>query len=243
PALAYARELVEIAPRTRVEIRAAFEQRWPSLDADTLAMIAHVVLPLVQVTPRGVWRDNGPAALTTIESWLGGSLSTDRTLDRLVTRYLAAFGPASVADLQAWSGLTRLREVVDRLRDSLRMFRSDDGIELYDLPDAPRPDRDVEAPPRFLPEYDNVLLSHKDRSRVIPDGRRVPLPPGNGASAGTVLVDGRFEATWRLDGSDLLVESFDAVSTRDAEAIQVEGRALLRFVAGEPGEVRISQPD
>jgi DNA glycosylase AlkZ-like len=243
PALAYARELVEIVPRTRVEIRDAFAQRWPTSDADTLAMIAHVVLPLVQVTPRGVWGANGPAALTTIESWLGSPQSTDGSSDRLVTRYLAAFGPASVADVQAWSGLTRLREVLDRLRDSLRLFRSDDGVELYDLPDAPRPDRDVEAPPRFLPEYDNVLLSHKDRRRVIPDGRRVPLPPGNGASAGTLLIDGRFEATWRLDGSDLLVESFGAVSTWDVDAIQVEGQALLRFVVGEPGEVRISRRD
>jgi hypothetical protein len=88
-----------------------------------------------------------------------------------------------------------------------------------------------------------VLLSHKDRRRVISDGRRVPLPPGNGASAGTVLVDGRFEAIWRLDGLDLLVESFDAVSRRVADSIQVEGQALLRFVVGEPGEVRISRRD
>ena len=239
PALAYARELVEITPRTRVEIREAFERRWPSSDADTLAMIAHVMLPLVQTTPRGVWGSNGPAALTTIESWLGAPLSTDGTLDRLVIRYLAAFGPASVADLQAWSGLTRLREVVDRMRPSLRLFRSDDGVELYDLPDAPRPDPGVEAPPRFLPEYDNVLLSHKDRRRVIPGGRRPPLPPGNGASVGTVLVDGWFEATWRLDGSDLRVESFGALSSRDADAIESEGGALLQFVVGEPGEVRI----
>jgi Winged helix DNA-binding domain len=241
PALAYARELVEIEPRTRVEIRAAFEQRWRSSDADTLAMIAHVVLPLVQTTPRGVWGRDGPAALTTIESWLGRPLSTTGSLDRLITRYLAAFGPASVADIQTWSGLTRLRDVVDRMRGSLRLFRTEDGVELYDLPDAPRPDRDVEVPPRFLPEYDNVLLSHKDRRRVIPDGRRVPLPAGAGAAVGTVLIGGRFEATWRLAGSALLVESFAPLSSSDAEAMEIEGRALLRFAVGEPGEVRISR--
>jgi hypothetical protein len=242
PALAYARELVESEPRTRAEVRAVFEQRWPSSDADTLAMIAHVVLPLVQTTPRGVWGRNGPATLTTIESWLGRPLPATGALDRLITRYLAAFGPASVADIQTWSGLTRLREVVDRMRESLRVFRTEDGVELYDLPDAPRPDRDVEAPPRFLPEYDNALLSHKDRRRLIPGGRRVPLPAGPGAAVGTVLIGGRFEATWRLDGSALIVESFAPLSRPDAGAIEAEGRALLQFVVEEPGEVRISRP-
>jgi hypothetical protein len=100
-------------------------------------------------------------------------------------------------DVQTWSGLTRLREVVDRLRPRLRTFRDEHGVELFDLPDALRPDADTPAPPRFLPEYDNVLLSHADRSRIILDGRNPPLFPGNGAALGTVLVDGFLRGTWK----------------------------------------------
>jgi hypothetical protein len=80
------------------------------------------------------------------------------------------------------AGLARLREVVDRL--PLRAFRGEAGQVLYDLPDAPRPSEDTPAPPRFLPEYDNRLLSHSDRTRVIPGNCPVRLPPGNGAIAG-----------------------------------------------------------
>jgi hypothetical protein len=239
PVLAYARELVETRPRTQAELRAAFARRWPEADPSTLALVAHLRLPLVQVPPRGVWGRAGLSALTTLETWLGRPLDASPSLDRLVLRYLAAFGPAAVHDVQAWSGLTRLGEVVERLRPSLHELRSADGVDLYDLPEAPRPDPDVPAPVRFLPEYDNVLLSHKDRRRVVPEGRRVPLPPGNGAATGTVLIDGRYGANWRFDGPDLVVEPFESPSAAAVDAIEAEGRALVRFVRGEVGEVRL----
>jgi len=124
-----------------------------------------------------------------------------RAVEQFVLRYLAAYGPASVADIQAWSGLTRLREVTERLGAALRPVPGPSGADLLDLPDAPRPGPDVPAPPRFLPEYDNLLLSFADRSRVIPHGRPVPLPPGNGASGGTLLVDGRWQADWKITAS------------------------------------------
>src|SRR2546423_13862167 len=133
-----------------------------------------------------------------LSTWLGAPRDVEPTDDDLVLRYLGAFGPATVRDAQTWSGLTRLREVVERLRPKLRAFRDEQGVELLDLPDAPRPEPDTPAPPRFLPEYDNLLLSHADRSRVIPDGRPVPLPPGNGGNVGTLLVDGLFRATWAI---------------------------------------------
>lgn len=134
--------------------------------------------------------------------------------------------------MQAWSGLTRLAEVAERLRPRLRVFRAEQGAELLDLPDAPRPDAETPAPPRFLPEYDNLLLSHADRTRFIAGGERVPLPPGPGARSGTLLVDGVLSATWRITsraGSALLeITPFDAVRERDA--IAVEAERLLRFV-------------
>ena len=154
--------------------------------------------PLVQVTPRGVWGRTAAPARTTMEAWLGRPLEANPSLESLVLRYLAAFGPATVMDAQAWSGLTRLGVVFDGLRPRLRTFRDEAGRELFDLPDAPRPEPDTPAPVRFLPEYDNVLLGHADRSRIIPAGRSIPLPPGNGAQMGTILLDGVLAGTWRI---------------------------------------------
>ncbi|HEY2686954.1 MAG TPA: crosslink repair DNA glycosylase YcaQ family protein [Streptosporangiaceae bacterium] len=126
-------------------------------------------------------------------------------------------------------------EFAERLRPRLRVFRGADGRELFDLPDAPRPDPDIPAPPRFLPEYDNVLLSHADRSRIIPGRRSVPLPPGHGGSRGTVLVDGFWAATWRADRADggavLRVEPFTPLGRGQAGAVTAEAARLLAFVA------------
>ncbi|MGH3648210.1 MAG: DNA glycosylase AlkZ-like family protein, partial [Micromonosporaceae bacterium] len=189
-----------------------------------------------------VWGRNGPAAWTTVESWLGRPVDAEPSIDRLVLRYLAAYGPASVADVQSWSGLTRLREVVSRL--GLRSFRDETGRELYDLPDAPRPDPDTPAPPRFLPEYDNLLLSYADRTRVNPDRRRVPLPPGNGAAGGSVLLDGLWQGEWAVrragDTARLAVTLYRPAA--DVTALTTEGEALLAFLAPEAAarEVAIS---
>jgi hypothetical protein len=164
--------------------------------------------------------------------------------DDLVLRYLAAYGPATVMDVQTWSGLTRLSEVTERLRPRLRTFRTEQGGEVFDLPDAPRPDPDTPAPPRFLPAYDNVLLSLADRSRLIPDGRPVPLPPGHGARSGTLLVDGLFRGTWKItrhqDNATVHVEPF--VPLPDEGAIIEEARRLLDFAASDAPhhDVRIS---
>ena len=224
--LAAGRTLLAERPRTRAELAPLLAARWPDRDATALSYAVSYLVPLVQVPPRGVWGETGPAALTTVDAWLGHGVDVDSAPDGLVLRYLAAFGPATVKDIQQWSGLTRLREVTSRL--DLVRFRD----ELLDLPDAPRPDPDTPAPPRFLPEYDNVLLSHADRTRVIPDGRRVPLPPGNGGVVGTVLVDGVFRGTWRIERPGVLVvEPFSLWSSADRAAVTEEGMRLLAFAA------------
>jgi hypothetical protein len=227
------------APRTRAELRERFGERWPDRDADAMAYAVSYLLPTVQPTPRGVWGRQGRAELALLTSWLGRELDASPSTDDVVLRYLAAFGPATVKDAQTWSGLTGLREVLERLRPSLRVFASEAGDDLYDLPDAPRPDPETPAPPRFLPEYDNVLFSHHDRSRIVDPGRRIPLPPGPGGRAGTFLVDGRFAGTWRLDGEELRVTPFGAVGKTEAAEVEAEGLRLLAFLGSPQGRVKL----
>jgi winged helix DNA-binding protein len=197
-ALAEAGRAAVEQPRTFSELGTLLAARWPGRDQDALAQAIRALVPLVQVPPRALWGAAGPAAHTSAESWLGQPLQPDPSPDALVTRYLSAFGPASVQDIQAWSGLTRLREVVDRLRPQLRAFTSSAGSELFDLPGAARPDPAAPAPVRLVAEFDNLILSHADRTRVISDAHRRRLASRNGIFPGTVLVDGFASGAWRI---------------------------------------------
>jgi hypothetical protein len=232
PIVAFARALLEEQPRTGKELRAALAERFPEHDSAALAEACRHLLPLVQVSPRGVWGQTAQVTSTTAEAWLGRPLAANPSIDDVVLRYFAAFGPATVADVSSWSRLTGLREVVERLRPGLRTFRDEHGRELFDLPDAPRPESDTPAPPRFLPEYDNVLLSHADRSRFYAES----LSGIEGRIQGTLLHDGFVCGVWRLDrveGSAALVITHGRLSKRAAASVAAEGRRFLRFVAAD----------
>jgi Winged helix DNA-binding domain len=242
------RALLRDGPRTRDELGRLLGQRWPGYDPISLAQAITHLVPTVQVPPRGIWGSSGQAAYTATDAWLGDLPVPGLSLDGLVLRYLAAFGPATVRDIQAWCGLTRLREVTERLRPLLRTFRDTGGRELLDLPDAPRPDPDTPAPARFLPEYDNVLLSHADRTRIIPDRRTVPLPPGLGGSNGTVLIDGFWRATWKITRQrggtvTLRVEPFTEFSAEQTAGVTAEATGLLAFVAPDAEAIEIKLVD
>src|SRR5919199_794697 len=193
------RALIEERSRTAKELGELLQERWPDRDPASLARAIRHLVPLVQVPPRGVWGKSGQAAHTTAESWLGRPLDPNPSLDEMVLRYLGAFGPATVKDVQTWSGLTRLREVTEQLRPRLRTFRDEQGKELFDLPDAPRPDPDTPAPPRFLPEFDNLILSHADRTRIIANDYRKAIASKNGMVPATVLVGGFVRGTWKIE--------------------------------------------
>ncbi|MER7189577.1 winged helix DNA-binding domain-containing protein [Streptomyces flaveolus] len=233
-----ARELVEAEPRTMKQLREALLTEWPDADPQALSVAARCRLPLVQVTPRGLWGRSGQVTLTTAEHWLGRPAQPVPAPDDTVLRYLAAFGPASVKDMQIWAGLTRLRDAFERLRPRLVTFRGPDGTELFDLPDAPRPDPDTPAPPRFLPEFDNLLLSHADRTRVVPPAHKGRTWRGNLAYR-VLLVDGFVAGLWKLEEGALVVEPFDRLTRAQRDEVVGEGERMLATLhPGEPYGIR-----
>ncbi|MEU9338586.1 winged helix DNA-binding domain-containing protein [Streptomyces sp. NPDC048290] len=224
-----ARELVEAEPRTMRQLRDALGAHWPDADPQSLSVAARCLLPLVQITPRGMWGRSKGVVLTTVEHWLDRPALPAASRQDMVVRYLAAFGPASVKDMQSWCGLTRLRDAFESLRARLVTFHDQHGVELFDLPDGPRPDPETPAPPRFLPEFDNALLSHADRTRILPavhHGRtwqvNTPYSP--------LLVDGFLVGVWALTGDAVVVEEFEKLTKEQRREVEEEAARTLAAV-------------
>ncbi|MBT2385138.1 winged helix DNA-binding domain-containing protein [Streptomyces sp. ISL-11] len=240
---ALARDLVAERPYTFHELGQALAREWPGSAPQDLAMAARALLPLVQVPPRGLWGRGGPAAHTTTAAWLGQEPDPRPDAGAVLRRYLAAFGPASVKDMQKWCGLTGLRTVVDGIRPGLRTFRDENGTELFDLPDAPLPDPDTDAPVRFLPEFDNIALSYADRARVVDPASWRRVRRVNRA-APTVVLDGFIRGVWRLDRAPgtttLTVEPFERIRAADRAALEDEAARLLAMAAQDTAhDVRV----
>ena len=231
------RELVEERPRTPAELVAELGAVWPGRPSQALTNAANAWTPLVQTPPRGLWKRGGLPRLTTLESWVGRPVAASPSIDDVVLRFLGAFGPASVRDVQKWCGLTRLGAVLDRLRPRLVTFRDAAGAELFDLPDAPRPGGDATAPVRFLPEFDNVLLSYAGYDRVMAPEQKPALFTVNGRILGSVLVDGFVAASWRTDtlrqAVTLTVTPLVTLGARARREVAAEGERLLSFLADD----------
>lgn len=251
--VAAGRALIEAQPLGNAELGKRLQRRWPDRDPEALAAAVRNLAPLVQVPPRGIWGARGAALCTTAESWLGRPLSHDVAPDRLIRRYLAAFGPATIQDAQSWSGLLDLAAAFERLRPRLRKFHDERGRELFDVPRAGLPEAGTPSPPRFLPEYDNVLLAHADRSRIVSDDHRKRFLGGDGIGSAVFLIDGFARGVWKIAETKarsqrvtvLEVAPFDEPLARKDEAALVrEGRALLSFAAAADHrtEVRVIRP-
>jgi hypothetical protein len=224
-------------PLTRSQLKVLLAERWPDADADSLTYAVAYLVPLVQVPPRGLWSRSGRATLTTADSWLGRRVKHSAKPDDAVRRYLTAFGPASVKDIATWSGLTGVREIVERLRGGLQTFRDENGVELFDVPDAPLADATTPAPVRFLAEYDNVFLSHADRSRIVDPADRPQFGSWDGRFFRMVLVGGFIRAIWRPEDGEVVVKPVRPLSKKDTAAVLAEGRRLAAFIGA--GDVRI----
>ena len=249
PVLAAGRDLLT-EPRTLPQLKTALAARFPTLHPAALAFACRNRLALVQVPPRGLWSRSGQVAYATAEAWLGQPVDPMPSLPALLLRYLRAFGPAATADMATWSRLTGLRDVVEGLAGSLRSYRDERGRTLLDVPDGHLATGDEPAPVRFLPEYDNVLLSHADRSRIIaPDAGA--LFPGDGMGRGSVLVEGLLQASWRLERPTATAPATLAVRHRPGlraaalRAVTAEGRRTLAFLTDglDGGSVVLSPAD
>jgi hypothetical protein len=234
-----ARDYFEAEPRTFADLRPLLSEIEPDRDPSALAYAVRTMLPLVQVPSGGVWGYSGKAPVTTPERWLGQPPSGSDEAWDLILKYLAAFGPATVRDIQTWSGRTQLKQPVEEMRPELLTFRDESGNELFDLPDAPLPPADIPAPPRFVPDYDNLVLSHVERGRVLPDEHRKKVFLSAARVRATFLIDGFVRGAWKIEKNrktaTLQIEPFEPLSRENRETLNDEGERLVRFVAEPQG--------
>lgn len=213
----------------------------PNRDKQAMAYAVRSYLPLVQVPPSGTWGVGTRATYTTAESWLGPAEPAD--LGALFRRYLAAFGPASVMDFQTWTGMTSLKSQLAATLTELVEYRDEAGKACFDLPELRIENADAPAPIRFLPEYDNILIAHKDRGRILPEAHRKKVFVSAGRVLGSVTIDGFVGAIWRVRRdkarATLLVSLFEAQTDGVKAAIESEGLALLRFIAEDAEDFKL----
>lgn len=233
-------ELLNREPMTAGELGKRLLETFPDSDPYVLAQVVQGAEILVQIPPTRIWGHGGPPLLARIENWIGQGLGEPIVLPELVLRYLKAFGPASVNDMQHWSGLTRLAPAFDAMHDQLVSFTAEDGRTLYDLPDAPRPDADTPAPVRFLPEYDNVYLGFADRRRIQSDLARARMPLVNGYPS-TFTVDGFIAGKWSLarrkDTAHLTLTPFRPLKKRELAEVEEQGHAMAAFLTEGAAEI------
>lgn len=234
-----AADLLRDRPMSGEHLRGALLTEFPGEPPATLVAIARCGLPLVQVPPRGTWSGGGGVRYALFDDWVGPgepAIAGEDAVRELIRLYLRGFGPASVASVQSWSGLTGLRPVMAAMEAEWELERLDgpDGIELYDLDGLPRGGGEP-APARLVAPFDHVVVAHADRRRVIDEElfRRTQVP--NGISPGFVLVDGRVAATWKRTGTaageDVAVDYLVSVPASRRRAVETEVQRLGAWCA------------
>ena len=240
-----ARPFLREQPRTQDEVRDFLGAQHPKLDVRMLGHAVRLHLPLVQVPEPGAGSWDFPAMprFALADPWLGRPLGTKTDPAGLISRYLAAFGPASARDFQTWSGFAA-RETLETLRGTLRVSHDEQGRELFDLPDAHLPGGDVPAPVCFLPEYDNLLLAHADRTRIVADVFRPQVFLPGLRVAATFLVDGFVRGTWKVTRAKqtvtITLTAFAALSRKERATAIAAAEPLAGFLEPEATKVAVS---
>jgi hypothetical protein len=206
----------------------------PEQDVGVMRYTVRTQLPMVQVPITGGWSYSTKPEFTLAESWLGQAIASEDRLPELALRYLAAFGPASVTDMQTWLGMPKLKDLFEKLKPQLQIYRDEGKRELFDLPDISLPGSDTIAPVRFLPEFDNLLLSHSNRTRVIAREHHAKVYLPGLRVAATILIDGFVSGVWKVEKSKtaatLVIEPFAKLTNKDRVALLEEGEQLIRFI-------------
>jgi hypothetical protein len=235
-----ARALFAERPHTFAEVKAHLVAQWPDRDPEALSYVWRTFLPLVQVPPAGSWGVGGSPLYALLEP---DAQQTSADMTEVLRRYLRAFGPASVKDFQAWFGAANLKSAFDAARDELVTLRLEAGNELYDLSGENLAAEDVDVPPVLVPEYDNLVLAHDDRSRIVPEGHRKQVYLSAGRVRAVVLLDGFVAGVWSLTlvkgTAKLLIELFNPASAREREYLHAEAIALLRFAYPEAAQLTV----
>lgn len=212
-------------------------EKFPGGDERAMGFAVRTHLPLVMVPDDSAWSFPADSDFALAARWLEKEPAAKSDAQALVKKYLAAFGPATIADAQTWSGIKNLKPIFAALREELTTFKDEKNRELFDLPDAPRPDAETPAPIRFLPEFDNLVLAHDDRSRVIDDAHRKIVVTKNLRILATFLVDGRVAGTWTTEkkrgAAQLELTAFGKLDKKTRAALEEEGEALLEFLESE----------
>lgn len=228
------REFLQQQPATIAQIADYLLVDWPDIDRRAIGQVSRFLMPLVQIPPRGVWGAGSAATWTPASDWLGVAIPEEvGPPHEMIRRYLAAFGPASLADMTSWSGVTNLKKPLLDLGGELVTYRNESGALLYDLTGLDIMPPDVSAPVRFLPGFDNALLGHKDRTRIISDRHRAAIATPNGLFASTFLVDGFVAGIWRVQEEELQLAAFDRLGASVREEVEQEAARLAPFWTGE----------
>lgn len=231
-----ARAALSEAPLSMGELGRRLLDVEPDRDTSALDYFVRTYLPLVQIPPGGTWGSGSFARYALADDWLPNG-TRPVGLEALFRRYLAAFGPASIMDFQTWTGLTRLNAVERELSADLVVYQDEAGKTLYDLPGAPLIDADAPAPVRFIPEYDNLLIGHANRARILPEVHRKRVLLSAGRVLNTILVDGFVAGTWRIESKKgavtLRIAPFAELRAADRDALAAEGERLVRFVVDD----------
>jgi hypothetical protein len=229
--VATVRRLLEEGPLPVKQLGERLAEVYPGVPAAALAHLARERVPMVQVPPRGLWQRSGGVVYQTVENHLGEP-TRDPDVPEIVRRYLRAFGPATAADMTAWSRVTRLGPVFASMRDELVAVECEDGLLRHDVPDAPYADGGARAPVRLLGTYDNVWLSHARREHILPPEMRSRWAGVNGGVGNTVFVDGFMAGLWWWREGRVSVEMLRTLSSAEQTELDQEVAAVEQMLAG-----------